>query len=168
VTFFLGDSRVFGDFGDLAFGDSLFFFGDLVVLAFAALAFLGDVANFLGLVVVVVFFVDVVEGFLVVAFFGDEVVDGFLVVVLAFVVDFLGVIDVFLELVVDLFLGDEGTVRDPEVDCVEVVVDFFVVVFFFLSFDTAPGISLYDALTLWNKTPSFRLREILTCLRAVS
>jgi len=118
VTFFLGDSRVFGDFGDLAFGDSFFFFGDLVVLAFAALAFLGDVANFLGLDVVVVFFVVVVVvGFFVTTFFGDEVVVGFFVV-LAFVVDFLvGVIDVFFELDVDLFLGDEGAVvEDPDVD----------------------------------------------------
>jgi len=114
VDFFLGDSRVFGDFGDLAFGDSLFFFGDLVVLALAALAFLGDVANFLGLDVVVVFLV--VETFFVVAFFGDEVVI-FLEGDLALVVDLLvGVIDVFFELDVDLFFGDEGTVKDPDVD----------------------------------------------------
>jgi len=68
VAFFLGDSRVLGDFGDLAFGDSLFFFGDLVDLAFAALAFLGDVASFLGLDVVVVFFV---VGAFFMTFFGD-------------------------------------------------------------------------------------------------
>jgi len=136
ATFFLGDSRVFGDFGDLAFGDSLFFFGDLVVLAFAALAFLGDVASFLGLDVVVVGFF-VAGAFFVVAFFGDEVVD--FLTVLGLVVDLLvGVIDVFFELDVDLFLGDDGAVNeDPDVDCVEVVVDFFLPLvdffFFFLS-----------------------------------
>jgi hypothetical protein len=108
--FFLGDSLVFfgdfGDFGDLGFfGDS--FFGDLVDLAFAALAFFGDV-DFLGLDDVVVFLV------------GDEVT--FFVVVFLTVFlgdlgdDFLGTIDVFFELEVDLFLGDEGAVVEvPDV-----------------------------------------------------
>jgi len=112
VAFFFGDSLFFGDFGDLDFfGDSLFF-GDLVVLALATLAFLGDVASFLGLDVVV-FLVEVVIAFLatvflVASFFGDLTV--------VFFGD-LGEIDVFLELEVDLFFGDEGAVVDevPEV-----------------------------------------------------
>jgi len=140
TAFFFGDSRVFGD---LAFGDSVFFFGDFVDLAFAALAFLGDVASFLGLVVVVflaVEEVDDVDTFFVATFLGED-----LAVVVFLVVDFLvGVIDVFFELDVDLFFGDDGTVK-PEVDCVVVVEveDFFAVVFFFfLSLDCAPGISL--------------------------
>jgi len=165
----LGDSLFFGDFGDLAFGDSLFFFGDLVAVL-AALAFLGDVASFLGLEVVAFLVVDVVEVeaffatvFLVVAFFGD-------------LVDFLGdlavVVEDFFELDVDLFFGDEGAVVEvPDEDCVvevDDVVAFLVVDFFFLSLFLAPGASLYDALTFTNKTPSFRLRAILTCLRANS
>jgi len=122
------------------------FFGDLVDLAFAALAFLGDVASFLGLVVVgflVVEEVEDVDTFFVTVFLGED----FVAVVVFLVVDFLvGVIDVFFELDVDLFLGDDGTVK-PEVDCVELVVeeveDFFAVgFFFFLSLDCAPGISL--------------------------
>jgi len=53
--------------------------------------------------------------------------------VLALVVDLLvGVIDVFFELDVDLFLGDDGAVNeDPDVDCVVVVEDFFLMDFFF-------------------------------------
>jgi len=131
----LGDSLVFfGDFGDLALGDSVFFLGDFVALAFAALAFLGDVASFLGLDVVVFL---VVEAFFATVFFGD----------LAFVaVDFLGdlvaVVDDFFELDVDLFLGEDGAVVEvPDVACVDVDVAFFVVDFFFLSF-LAPGASL--------------------------
>lgn len=144
MTFFFGDSRVFGD---LAFGDSLFFFGDLVDFAFAALAFFGDVASFLvGLVVVVFLAVEEVDvdGFFVMVFLGDLVVD-FLGADLL-----VGVIDVFFELDVDLFLGDEGTVNPEEVVVLVVVevedflaVDFF---FFFLSLDGV--ISLYEAFTL--------------------
>jgi len=102
-AFFLGDSRVFfGDFGDLGdlalFGDSLFF-GDLVDLALAALAFFGEVASFLGL--------DVVD------FLGEDVeaffVTVFLVPFLAFVAFFgdLETVDDFVELDVDLFLGED-------------------------------------------------------------
>jgi len=158
----LGDSLFFGDLGDLAFGDSVFFFGDLVVLALAALAFLGEVASFLGLdcfLIVVdtaAFFVAV---FLVVAFFGDFLGD-------------LAVVVAFFEFDVDLFFGDDGAVVDevPDVVCVVVedVVDFLAVGFFFFSFPLAPGASLYEALTFTNKTPSFRFREILTCFLAVS
>jgi len=121
VDFFLGDSRVFVD---LVLGDSVF-------LALAALAFFGDVANFLGLVVVVFF----VVGAFVVAFLGDLVVFlGDLAVVV--------VVDDFFELDVDLFFGDEGTVvEEPDVDVDVDVEDFFTVVFF-LSFSTDPGISL--------------------------
>jgi len=140
ATFFLGDPRVdfvvvfvvFGDFGDLAFGDSTVFFGDL---AFATFAFLGDVASFFGLEVVV-FLVVEVEAFFT-TFLGDEVV------VLDFVaVVFLGdlavVVDDFFELDVDLFFGDEGAV-----EVVVVVVVFFTTgVGFFLSLFTDPGVSL--------------------------
>jgi len=159
VDFFFGDSRVFfGDLGDLAFlalGDSLFFVGDLVDLvdlAFAALAFFGDVASFLGLEVVDAFLVedevDEDETFFVTGFFVvDEVdvVDFFGDFALAGLVD-LGVIDVFFELDVDLFFGDVLTCdEDPEVVWVDVDfveeedLDFFVVDFF-LSLD--PGASL--------------------------
>jgi len=108
--FFLGDSRVF--FGDLAFGDSVFF-GDLVDLAFAAFAFFGEV-DFFGLDVVVVFLVGDVAFFVVV--FLVAVVD-----FLAFVGDlvevvFLGDVDAFFELDVDLFLGEEGAVVDEVPD----------------------------------------------------
>jgi len=167
TAFFLGDSLFFGDFGDLAFGDSLFFFGDLVVFALAALAFLGDVASFLGLEVAG-FLVAVeveVEAFFVVVFLVTFLVD---------LVDFLGdlavVVEDFFELDVDLFFGDDGAVVEVPEDCVvDVDVEAFLVVdFFFLSLFLAPGASLYDALTLTNKTPSFRFRAILTCLLSSS
>jgi len=165
TAFFLGDSLFFGDFGDLAFGDSLFFFGDLVVFALAALAFLGDVASFLGLDVAGFLVAVEVEAFFVAVFLTTFFVD---------LVDFLGdlavVVEDFFELDVDLFFGDDGTVVEVPEDCVvDVDVDAFLVVdFFFLSLFLAPGASLYDALTLTNKTPSFRFRAILTCLRASS
>jgi len=166
LSFFLGDFE--GDLGDLVFfGDSLFFGDFVVVLALATLAFLGDVASFLGLVVV--FLVEVVVEvflatvvFLVSSFFGDL---AFVVVV--FFGD-LGVIDVFLELDVDLFFGDDGAVvEDPEVP--EVVVEVFLVPdFFFFASTLDPGASLYEAFTFTNNVPSFRLRESLTCFRATS
>jgi len=135
TAFFLGDSLFFGDFGDLAFGDSLFFFGDLVVLALAALAFLGDVASFLGLDTAGFLVAVEVEAFFVVVF------------LVTFFVDFLGdlavVVEDFFELDVDLFFGDDGAVVEVPEDCVvDVDVDAFLVVdFFFLSF-LAPGASL--------------------------
>jgi len=173
VDFFFGDSFVFfGDFGEFVdlvfFGDSRVFFGDLVVdlvvdFALAALAFFGDVANFFGLVVV--FFEG--EDFFVGVFLGDlAVVDvdvDFLVGDFVLGGDFFGdltAVEVFLELDVDLFLGDEGAVvEDPEVAWVvevEEVEDFFEVDFFFLSLVCDPGASLYDAFTFTNKVPSLR------------
>jgi len=143
VDFFLGDSRVFlGDLGDLALGDSLFFLGDFVDLALAALAFLGDVASFLGLDSVVDFLAVVVEdvdvflatGFFVVAFFEGD-----------FLGDFVGVVDDFLELDVDLFFGEDGAVEDdPDPDVTVVVeVDVFLVADFFLAtLFLDPGASL--------------------------
>jgi len=115
VVFFFGDPRVvfvvFGDFGDLDFGDSTFFEGDLVAFGFSALTFFGDVASFLGTDVVVFLVVDGETFFT--TFFGDVVV-----VFLAFVVDFfegdLAVfVDDFFELDVDLFFGDE-VVKDVD------------------------------------------------------
>jgi len=128
----LGDSLVFfGDLGALALGD-------FVDLAFAALAFLGDVASFLGLDVVVVFLVVVDEAFFVAVFFGDlafEAVD--------FLGDLVAVVDDFFELDVDLFFGEEGAVVDvPDVPCVVVVDTFFVADFFFLTLFFDPGASL--------------------------
>jgi len=170
ADFFLGDSRVFlGDIGDLAFlGDSLFF-GDFVDLALAALAFLGDVASFLGLDAVVGFLavVEVVEVFFATGFLVEAFLEG------DFLGDLVGVVDDFFELDVDLFFGEEGTVvEDPDVTCVDVVVevdDFLAEDFFFLAtLPLDPGASLYEAFTFTNNTPSFRLRESLTCLRAVS
>jgi len=145
AAFFFGDSLVF--FGDLAFfGDSLFFFGDFVDLALAALAFFGEVASFFGLDVVAFFGEDVEAFFVAVFLVVDFLVD------LAFVVVFFGeltALDDFLELDVDLFLGDDltrGAVVDevPEVDeVVDVEVDdFFVDDFFFLSLILDPGASL--------------------------
>jgi len=165
-AFFLGDSLVFlGDFDDLAFfGDSLFFFGDLVVLALAALAFFGEVASFLGLDEDT-FFGEDVEGFLVAVFLvADFLVDLAFVVVVFF--GELTALDDFLELDVDLFLGDVEAVVDevPEVDEVDDVTVDFLVDDFFLSFILDPGASLYDALTLTNKTPSLRFKANLTCL----
>jgi len=138
ATFFFGDPRVvffvvvFVVFGDLAFGDSTVFFGDL---AFATFAFLGDVASFFGLEVVV-FLVVEVEAFFT-TFLGDVVVDLDFVAVV-FLGDLAVVVDDFFELDVDLFFGDEGAV-----EVVVVVVVFFTVgVGFFLSLFTDPGVSL--------------------------
>jgi len=171
VDFFLGDSRVFfidldGDFTFL--GDSPVFFVDL---DFAALAFLGEVASFFGLGVVV-FLVDgeevevEVEVFFVGIFFGDETVFFFGDLAVAGLAVLVDEVDAFFEFEVDLFLGDdlawvEGTVVEEVVDWV--VDDFLVDDFFFV-----PGASLYEAFTLTNRVPSFRFRDIFTCFRAKS
>jgi len=163
LDFFLGDSRVFfgdlvlGDFGDLAFfGDSRVF-GDLGLATLATFAFLGDVASFFGLDGAFL----VVEAFLVPVFFDPT----FLVDL-----DFVPVVPAFFDVEVDLFLvvltvDEEGVDVVPDVGAV--VVEAFFVDFFFFSF-LRLGASLYEALTFTNNTPSFFLRDILTCFLACS
>jgi len=172
VDFFLGDSRVFGDFGDLVvvfgdlafFGDSRVFFGDLGLATLAAFAFLGEVASFFGLDGAFLFGdVVAVEGFLVAVFF-----------VPTFFVDF-GDLDpevpAFFDVEVDLFLvvltvdEEEGAVVVPEEGAE--IVTFFVDFFFFLSF-LRPGASLYEALTFTNNVPSFLFKDNFTCFLADS
>jgi len=169
VDFFFGDSRVLGDLGDFVvvledldfFGDSRVL-GDLGFATFAAFAFLGEVASFLGLDgAFLVGDVVVVEGFFVAIF----------LVPTFFEVDFGDLepeVPAFFEVDVDLFLvvftvDEEGAV----VEVPDGAVVTFLVDFFFLSF-LRPGASLYEALTLTNNVPSFLFKDIFTCFLAVS